>query len=234
MAIRTYSRSKEGQLKLSTNFAVREFACKDGSDKVLIDLDLLPALEAIRAEFGQPVTITSGYRTPAYNKGASKSQHMAGCATDIQVAGVKPRDVARYAMTLPGIKGVGLYEYSGSSASRSFTHIDTGKGSAEAGVPARTKPITTWYQDNPNGPEKAMPNLGGGAPATSGRSTVKQGSRGDDVMYLQQRLTTLGYDSGKVDGIFGTNTTAAVKAFQQARKLTADGIVGAKTWAQLE
>ena len=65
------------------------------------------------------------------------------------------------------------------------------------------------------------------------RETVKMGSRGADVTYLQQRLTAKGYGVGKIDGIFGIKTLEAVKAFQAEHNLTVDGIVGPKTWAAL-
>ncbi len=65
------------------------------------------------------------------------------------------------------------------------------------------------------------------------RSTVKYGSRGEDVVYLQQRLTTNGYGVGAIDGIFGVKTLEAVKAFQEKSKLSVDGIVGVKTWVAL-
>ncbi len=66
------------------------------------------------------------------------------------------------------------------------------------------------------------------------RSTIKSGSRGTDVTYLQQRLTAKGYGVGAVDGIFGVKTLEAVKAFQAENDLTVDGIVGSKTWAALK
>lgn len=65
------------------------------------------------------------------------------------------------------------------------------------------------------------------------RTTVRKGSRGVDVTYLQQRLAALGYQPGVADGIFGVKTLAAVKAFQADRKLAVDGIIGAKTWEAL-
>lgn len=46
---------------------------------------------------------------------------------------------------------------------------------------------------------------------------------------LQKDLTKLGYDTKGTDGIFGKDTENAVKRFQKAHKLTADGIVGEKT-----
>lgn len=66
-----------------------------------------------------------------------------------------------------------------------------------------------------------------------GRSTVKYGSRGEDVTFLQQRLTANGYGVGSIDGIFGNKTLEAVKAFQIENGLTVDGIVGVNTWAKL-
>ena len=67
-------------------------------------------------------------------------------------------------------------------------------------------------------------------PISTERSTVKRGSRGEDVLHLQTRLQALGYDPGKSDGIFGEKTEAAVIRFQQDKGLKPDGIVGAKTW----
>lgn len=50
--------------------------------------------------------------------------------------------------------------------------------------------------------------------------------RGEDVAELQARLNTLGFDSGKVDGIFGPDTERAVIEFQHNRGLAEDGRVG--------
>ena len=69
--------------------------------------------------------------------------------------------------------------------------------------------------------------------ATFGSRTLKQGSTGSDVRELQTKLNSIGYDCGKVDGIFGTKTLTAVKRFQQAYKLAVDGIVGKNTYKKL-
>ncbi len=50
-----------------------------------------------------------------------------------------------------------------------------------------------------------------------------------DTPALQQRLKALGYDPGPIDGAFGRSTIAAIKAFQKAHGLVADGVVGPKT-----
>lgn len=66
------------------------------------------------------------------------------------------------------------------------------------------------------------------------RPTLKRGSQGADVTYLQQRLTAKGYGVGAIDGIFEQKTLEAVKAFQAEHGLVVDGIVGAKTWGSLD
>jgi peptidoglycan hydrolase-like protein with peptidoglycan-binding domain len=62
---------------------------------------------------------------------------------------------------------------------------------------------------------------------------LKDGKAGHDVRGLQQHLLMCGYNPGTVDGSFGPNTTAAVKRYQSAKGLGADGIVGAQTWTSL-
>lgn len=120
MAIKAYSKAKDGNKKVSTNFRVKEFACTDGSDPIFIDSDLVNILQKIRTHFGKSVTITSAYRTPGKNKavgGTTYSQHLYGRAADIKVNGVSPKKVAAYAETLLKNKG-GIGTYS------TFTHID--------------------------------------------------------------------------------------------------------------
>ncbi|MFY0527353.1 peptidoglycan-binding protein [Archangium gephyra] len=72
-------------------------------------------------------------------------------------------------------------------------------------------------------------------PASSGGSgpTLREGARGEPVRALQNRLNQLGFNVGAADGSFGPKTEAAVKAFQRAKGLTADGVVGPKTWDKL-
>ena len=64
-------------------------------------------------------------------------------------------------------------------------------------------------------------------------SSLKRGSTGAEVRKVQQRLKDLGYYTGPVDGDFGEATEKAVKAFQKANKLTADGKVGSQTLNKL-
>lgn len=60
-------------------------------------------------------------------------------------------------------------------------------------------------------------------------SLLKRGSKGDNVVALQENLAALGYSCGVVDGKFGQNTETAVRKFQADHGLTVDGIVGGIT-----
>jgi peptidoglycan hydrolase-like protein with peptidoglycan-binding domain len=69
-------------------------------------------------------------------------------------------------------------------------------------------------------------------PPTQAHATIKLGDTGDEVKLCQTRLNLHGA-SLAVDGIFGSLTDRAVRAFQQKSALVVDGIVEAKTWAAL-
>lgn len=73
-------------------------------------------------------------------------------------------------------------------------------------------------------------------PVGETRRTLKSGMSGDDVRALQTQLLTLGYSLAPygADGSFGKTTKSAVERFQKEHGLTADGIVGASTWAALD
>ena len=63
--------------------------------------------------------------------------------------------------------------------------------------------------------------------------TIRRGSTGNPVRRAQKRLTLGGYDTGGVDGVFGPGTEAAVRRFQGDRGLTVDGVVGPRTWDEI-
>lgn len=105
-------------IQVSKNFKLREFQCKDGSQLVKVDSQLLNKLQQLRDLIKKPIIITSGYRAPAYNKrvgGASGSQHLLGKAADIKVSGISQNQLAKLAEQV-GFNGIGIY--------KTFVHVD--------------------------------------------------------------------------------------------------------------
>ena len=205
MTVKKYSLKKSGNLRLSEHFTVREFACNDGSDTVLIDDKLAELLENIRDKFGKPVHINSAYRTPAYNAkvgGVSNSYHIKGMAADIVVSGVSAKRVAQYAETLD-CGGIGWYEH------KKFVHIDT-----------RKKRVC--WKDSGSNVRKTFSDC----PYAEPSKALKYGDA--DAAWVQWHLKKLGTKL-TIDGKFGAATKAAVIAFQKAHGLTTDGVVGEKT-----
>lgn len=131
MAIEVYSLAKDGSKKLSANFTVKEFACRDGSDPVFVDTELVALLQAIRDHFGKPVVINSAYRTAAHNKavgGAVYSQHQYGKAADIYIQGILITKIADYANALmPDRGGIGTYPSKPGVRDCAFVHVDVRK-----------------------------------------------------------------------------------------------------------
>lgn len=63
--------------------------------------------------------------------------------------------------------------------------------------------------------------------------TIQQGAQGAEVAWLQYCLTRITLEYQEIDGVFGGHTADAVREFQHAEKLTADGVVGPVTWGRL-
>lgn len=73
-----------------------------------------------------------------------------------------------------------------------------------------------------------------GTTSTPTSNTLRWGDTGEAVKTLQENLNALKYPCGKADGIYGAKTAEAVKQFQRAKNLTADGIAGPLTFAALK
>ncbi|THU38144.1 DUF882 domain-containing protein [Niastella caeni] len=116
-------------MHLTPNFKLEEFNCHDGTEVpgyLQDNVQLLAEnLQVLRDYIGEPIHITSGYRTEDYNsnlRGASpRSQHLQGKAADIAVANMRPRELADIIEELidRGMMsegGIGIYS--------NFTHYD--------------------------------------------------------------------------------------------------------------
>ena len=109
-------------------------------------------------------------------------------------------------------------------------------------APAATPTPAPSASDSSSGNQSAS-SSGSSSASSAGQETsslfgtyavISYGSKGDRVKSLQQALITLGFLKGTPDGVFGSKTKKAVKAFQKSKKLTADGVAGKKTLAAIQ
>ncbi len=117
-----FSLNKDGDINLTKNFKVCEFSCHDGTDKILIDLELVRALQYIRDYFDKPLHINSAYRTKAHNEeigGCEESYNLLGQGVDFFVEDISNIEVASLAEHI-GIKGIIVFIDKGKSL-----HIDS-------------------------------------------------------------------------------------------------------------
>jgi uncharacterized protein YcbK (DUF882 family) len=113
---------KKGQYKkLGKYFSTKEF--ENGSDKeFFIEQELIDKLDKLREEFGESLTITSGYRSPAYNKqigGAPSSQHCLGKAVDI-----RPTVSSKEKLDKLYLLCEKYFEAVGDGRNKGFVHVD--------------------------------------------------------------------------------------------------------------
>ena len=120
--IRKYSLNEDRELMLSKDFKVSEFRYLDGSDEILIDIELVRALQYIRDYFDKPLHINSAYRTEEHNAeigGCEESYNLLGRGVDFYVEDIPNLEVAVLA-ELMGIKGIIVFTDTNNSL-----HIDS-------------------------------------------------------------------------------------------------------------
>lgn len=117
-------------MKITKNFSIKEFECRDGSGMpvniISNIIDLAEQLQILRDYVDKPIQINSGYRSPEYNKkigGASRSMHKEGKAGDIVIKGMTPSEVYN---TIEKLISQGEMTEGGLGSYKTFTHYDIG------------------------------------------------------------------------------------------------------------
>lgn len=188
---------------VTEHFELWEFQCHNGADTVKYDLQTVTALEAARRYFGVPITVSSAYRPADYNR------KIGGATKSYHVYGKAVDHYCKISYSLLA-KFYEVYGLKGIGCyyDDHFVHIDSR--------------ATKFYWNNQSSTKVSTHLI-----------TVRSGSDNRHVSDLQWLLKHKhGFDI-KIDGEFGAKTKAAVIAFQKKHKLTADGIVGKKTWRKL-
>lgn len=107
-------------------FDSKEFASRDGAESpygpMQVQEPLIELLNAIRRDYGKPIVVTSGYRSPDHNRevgGVANSYHVQGLAADIRPVEANKDDLPLLrdiCIRLNGTGGVGIYD--------TFVHVD--------------------------------------------------------------------------------------------------------------
>lgn len=154
----------------------------------------------------------------------------------VSKSALKPGDVVFFDWDHSGdCDHVGIVESVGSSR---VTTIEGNTSSGNSGSQSNGDGVYRRYRTYSQIAKAFRPAYSGGGTPSGGDVTVtvkevSTGSSGIAVKNLQLILNSRGYSCGTADGEFGAKTKSAVIAFQKAKGLGADGIVGAKTWTAL-
>jgi hypothetical protein len=110
-------------VQITPHFSSSEFRCTHQGGNFRISTELVQMLEQLRARWGRPIVVDSGYRTPTYNAtlsgAAANSYHLRGMAADIHISGVSVAEIDNAAADL-GFGGRGRYK-------NGFNHLDVGR-----------------------------------------------------------------------------------------------------------
>jgi hypothetical protein len=255
----TYSKSKDGAVKVSDHISVREWSSPN-DDAVPIDMDVVKNLEKVRANMslvGKTVSATiinSAYRDTKYNRavgGSATSLHLKGRAVDFyfrdENGKAMPSIYILCCAQLLGIRGIeriadGLSVHIDNqpNAASSTSHWWAYQQRTASGAYAYYT-LSDWFSSSFNKAYGVKPPAGATATVNVTEQNMEYtligcGSKGALVRYWQEYLISQGYALPKygADGIFGTRyseTYAATVAYQRDHGLVVDGWVGPKTWA---
>lgn len=104
------------------NFTEAEFRCKE-TGEINMDEDFIARLQTLRTEFGKPMVITSGYRSPRHSIERRKDEpgpHSTGKACDVALGGSAAYELISIALRL-GFTGIGVSQKAGGAR---FIHLD--------------------------------------------------------------------------------------------------------------
>ncbi len=200
MAIRAYS-LKDKPVRIGANYTVGELWLNPSHKQILLNDDLITALDPIIEHYGKRPIFPTRNSIYAETGHAAHSQHYKGNAADIIIEGVTPLDLAQFAEIL-GMGGIGFYK-----DSTKHIHIDVRRAKAR------------WWMRTS---DSRTPGFGGVSVvfALTHRSPA--------IREIQSALNARG-ERLLIDGVYGHNTAEAVKRFQRYARIPQDGRYGPGT-----
>jgi len=186
-----------------------------------------------------PATLSTNPIVPATTSKQTTTPTTAQPLAQAPTATLKPGDTGDQVVLLQ--KALTALGYSpgnpdgnyGSGTQQAVSAFQTAKGLAADGVvgPATLAALRTALSGTSS---SSGTTTGAESTVQAPSTTLNPGDTGQQVVLLQQALTSLGYSTGSADGNYGATTKAAVTSFQQAKGLTADGVVGPQTLLALQ
>lgn len=205
--------------KVGTRSTVRKFWVNKVLTSIKLDDDLVIAVEKMEEHFGAKLflkSVNAVFALPQSKSHVSGSEHYKGKAIDMCLmlhngTKVKTLDMARYAETVPEIKGIGLYK-----PGNEHIHIDTRRGR------------TCWWLVA----SKSNTPSFGGVPCV-----YRLGHRSPFIQDAQRLLKARGFYDGAIDGVFTPAFRLDLIEFQKvvfpSLSKDWDGILGLRTQAKL-
>ena len=216
-----YKGSVSGTYTKSTMEAVKAFQKKSSlEDDGVLGPITRTVLFGVNAIYAQPTAIPVNTPEPSYepiteeNVVIIRSGSMGSMVLRLQQ---RLQELGYYTSRLDGV-----YLTDDIEAVRAFQKANGLKVDGKAGYDTQT----ALYGENPVAASTTTITDSTGSTIMS---TLRYGDEGAQVGTLQNRLIALGYLTGTADSIYGRNTKAAVKAFQKASGLGADGVAGPQT-----
>ncbi len=262
--IKTYKYNDKTQLTKNINISELRCKCSKHHE-TKYDVDHVNKVQDFMNKYGyDKIIISSGYRCPEHDKsksvgGSGSGQHTKGTAMDCRFykngKAIPAKEVCCKAQDF-GFKGIGYID-------SNYIHLDsrtsgTYRGDERKGRSSNVKDFYTYFDIPKPTPTPAPTDsayktfvkgvqsaCGAKVDGIAGKETLsktvtlstKKNSKHKVVKVLQTYLISLGYSCGKcgADGIFGSGTKSAVKAFQKANGCVVDGVLDAKnkTWKKL-
>ena len=227
-----YSGSADGDFGPATEKAVRAFQKANGltvdgkaGAKTLEKLNSKSAVSAKQAN--ATATPKPGAKTTAKATATPRPTATPNLSKDYYLTigsrGKKVTTLQRRLVELGWLSGPVTGEFDAATEAAVYAFQEKTKGLWTDGI-AGPDTLRALYSSDAARTKTAVAGTG---------ETLENGSKGDAVRNLQQKLKDLGYLSGSVDGSFGVATEAAVIAFQKNNNLTADGKAGTATQSKL-
>ena len=230
-ALGYYAGSLDGQYGSGTTAAVYQFQLRNG-----LIADGKAGTDTRNVLFSQSAVAAADSATPQPTTSTSANffaGNYANMSRGESSSRVKILQQALKSLGLLSGAADGVYGAGTESAVRKFQQNFGLTIDGKAGEKTLRRIESCFHADGTVKPECVSQATQATAAPTTSAPASTAGDSGKDVRSIQERLKTLGYYAGTVDGQYGSGTTSAVYAFQLKNGLYADGVAGANTCAKL-